>query len=202
MNTFPICNTFLCTYFGSSQRNALGSGFFLRMAFGGGGRSGNENSSTVVSTGSSVISSGNSHFCSSAPVLDRAGLPFRSMTVFTKRSSASTPRSLNSERTFVDSDVNQRIEIVGMPVLKSRRGPTSSSKTYEDNEYNRRLARQRMEQSFIVVSSNSGGGSSSGSKHHVDKSEETEWLHEANIKCRETPVRTFYIINHVHIRTI
>lgn len=176
--------------------------FFFRMAFGIGGRSGNENSSTVVSTESSVISLGTSHFGFSAPVLDRAGLPFRSMTVFTKRRSASTPRSSDSERTFVDSDVNQRIEIVGMSVLKSRRGPTSSSKTYVDNAYNRRLARQRMEQSSMVVSPNSGSGSSSGSKHHVDKSEETQCLHEAHIKCCETPVRTFYIINHVHIRTI
>lgn len=80
--------------------------FFLRMVFGGGGRSGNENSLIVVFIGSSVIFLGNSYFCFSVLVFDWVGLLFWLMMVFIKRSSVFILCFLNSERIFVDSDVN------------------------------------------------------------------------------------------------
>lgn len=79
---------------------------FLRMVFGSGGRSGDENCLIVVFIGSSVIFLGISYFGFSVLVFGWDGLLFWLMMVFIKRSSVFILCFLDSERIFVDSDVN------------------------------------------------------------------------------------------------
>lgn len=116
--------------------------------------------------------------------LRRVGMPIGSMPV-----SKSSGRSSASSKTYVDNEYNRRLGRVGMEHgsmvvskesrIASSKGTkhyvdnpksrsVSTSKSYVDNEYNRRVERVGMEHGSIVVSKDSRIASSKGTNQYVD----------------------------------
>ena len=116
-------------------------------------------------------------------------------------------------RVYKDNPSNRRLGRVGLPVgcaVQSKSG-TSELKFYADNPENRRLGRVEYPLGSLPRSSRSGSyadnylnrkrdqvGKELGT-HHVSCSKETEWLNKDYRRYRENPVRTFYVIVHIHI---